>query len=250
MKKSILILISLLIVTTGFAQFSVGPRIGVNFSTVSGKDFWGGDYKHKWITGLVVGAVGEYPFSDMISLDAEILYITSGAKYIYKLDEGDRAVGQDEGYWKETYGNLQIPILAKFNFGDEIQFYGNLGPYFSLVLCGKYKDVVDVYNYEQKGKIKFKDEPDNYEGDDWYLNSDNYHTYDIGMYIGAGAKKQLGPGVLSFDARFGLGFIDWNKFKNKDDKPNDYKAYHNRNISISFAYTIDFGDDNAMRYFK
>lgn len=249
MKKLFLSIISLLVVTSGFAQFSVGPRIGVNFSTVSGKDYWSGDFKHKWITGLVVGVVGEYPFSDMISLDAEILYITSGGKYIYKLDEGERAVGNDEGYWKETYGNLQIPILAKFNFGNDIQFYGNLGPYFSLILCGKYKEEIEAYNYSQKGKIKYKKEPDNYNGDDWYFDPKYYHTYDIGLYIGGGAKKQLGPGVLSFDARFGLGFIDWNKFENKDDKPDDYKAYKNRNISVSFAYTIDFGSDEARRYF-
>lgn len=248
MKKLIIFLITLFIMSSAFAQFSVGPRIGVNFSTVSGKDFWNGDYKHKWITGVVAGVVGEYAFTDMISLDAEILYITSGAKYIYKIGDA-RAVGEDEGYWKETYGNLQIPILARFNFGNDIQFYGNLGPYFSLILCGKYKDVVEAYSYEQKGKIKFKKEPDNYNGDDWYLDPKEYNKYDIGLYFGAGAKKQVGPGVLSFDARFGLGFIDYNKFENKDDKPDGYKGYKNRNISLSFAYTIDFKSDEARRYF-
>jgi len=246
MKKFTILFVILLFASSSFGQYSVGPRLGVNFSTVSGKDYWG-ETKHKWTTGIVVGAVGEYVFTDLISLDAEILYITSGAKYLYDISDGENR-SSNEGYWKESYGNLQIPILVKFTIGDEIQFYGNLGPYFNLILCGKYKDKVEAYNYEQKGKIKIKERPNGYSGDDWYLDPDEYRKFDIGMYIGVGAQKKIGPGLLTFDVRFGLGFMDFNKFENKDDKPDGYKPYKNRNISLSVTYMYPFGKDKATRF--
>lgn len=247
MKKITILFACIIFASYSFGQWSVGPRLGVNFSTVSGENYWG-ETKHKWITGFVVGAVGEYALTDLISLDAELLYITSGAKYLYDVDEESRATV--EGYWKESYGNLQIPILVKATIGDDIRFYGNAGPYFSLIIHGKYKDKVEDYNYERSGKIKFKERPDNYDGDDWYLDPDEYNKYDIGIYIGAGAEKKLGPGVLVFDARFGLGFIDSNKFEDKNDKPDDYKAYKNRNISLTLAYMFGFGKDTAARFYN
>jgi len=36
-----------------------------------------------------------------------------------------------------------------------------------------------------------------------------------------------------------MGFLDHNKFDNKDDKPEDYKAFKNICIGITVAYLYD-----------
>ena len=60
------------------------------------------------------------------------------------------------------------------------------------------------------------------------------------VYIfGGGVQKQLGPGKLAFDLRFGLGLIDTHQFPEGQTKPNGYKPYKNRNISMTFAYMFE-----------
>jgi hypothetical protein len=242
MKKFTLLFSLVFLSAFSFAQWSYGPRIGLNFSTVSGQ-WWSDEGDHYWITGFEAGAVGNYAMNDNFSVGAELLYITSGVKYEWLLeDEASRSVNSSsDAYWIERYGNLRIPIYAKYMMGDKFKYYGIIGPYFNFVLCGKYKDVIESRDYEQKGKIKFGDEPENYDGDDWYINSSGYYNvrrFDIGMYFGIGGQRELGSGSLGVEFRAGLGLIDTYNFDNNDDKNDDYKPYKNRNLTLSFLYTL------------
>jgi len=241
MKKIILLLSLVFFSTLSFAQWSFGPRIGLNFSTVSGQ-WWSDEGEHYWITGFEAGGVANYALDDMLSIGSELLFISSGVKYEWLLDESASRSTQasTDTYWIERYGNLRMPIYAKVTFGDKIKYYGILGPYFDIVLCGKYKDVING-DVTDKGKIKFGDEPDNYDGDDWYINQPGYYKirrFDMGLYIGAGGQYELGEGSLGFEFRFGLGFLDTYNFDNNEDKSSDYKPYKNRNITLSFVYTM------------
>ena len=156
MKKITLLIFITLLTFSVSAQWSYGPRLGLNFSTISGQWF-DDEGEHYWITGFEAGGVGNYAIDDNLSIGAELLYITSGAKFEWLLyDEGDRSVNSSpDAYWIERYGNLRLPIYAKYMMGDEFKYYGILGPYFNYVLCGKYKDVISSQDYEEKGKIKF-----------------------------------------------------------------------------------------------
>ena len=139
MKKLLSVLIVFLFVIPVFAQWQVGPRLGMNFSTCSGKYSEYDTEKSGWIPGIVVGAVAERPFNDMISGVGEILFITSGAKYTYTYEGEEESRAEECGY-VERYGKIQIPLLAKFTFGEEFQYYGASGPYFGFAICGKTKD--------------------------------------------------------------------------------------------------------------
>jgi hypothetical protein len=59
------------------------------------------------------------------------------------------------------------------------------------------------------------------------------------LYLGGGVQKQLGPGKLAFDLRFGLGLTDTYQFSDDHEKPDGYKPYKNRNISMTFAYMFE-----------
>lgn len=226
----------LLFANLGFGQWEFGARLGANFSTISVANAWN-DVDHRWIPGRVLGAVVVYNINDDFSVVSEMLHITSGAKFNYNYyPDESRSSDATNAHWKEIYSNIQIPILAKFKFGETYQFYGVLGPYFNYNLGGRYKNVWP--DNELKGKIRFGDSPDNYSGYDWYLNKDYYRRFDVGMYIGAGVQRKLGPGNLAIDLRFGLGFLDTNKSANPNTQNEGYKPYKNRNISISAAYTF------------
>lgn len=218
MKKFLAILMMTLFVVPTFAQWTVGPRLGLNLSTCSGKWSEYDDEKSKWIPGIVVGGVAEYPITDMISGVGELLFISSGAKYTYTY-EGEEESRDEECGYVERYGKIQIPLLAKYTFGEDFQYYGSAGPYASITICGKY------INKDTDTKEK--------------IPSDAYKTFGFGLYFGGGVQKQLGPGTLAFDLRFGLGLTDSYQFPDDQEKPNGYKPYKNRNISMTFAYMFD-----------
>lgn len=217
MKRLLVVLMISLFVAPVFAQWTVGPRLGLNLSTCSGKYSEYDDEKSKWIPGIVVGGVAEYPFTDMISGVGELLFLSSGAKYTYTYEE--EGYKSEECGYIERYGKIQIPLLAKFTFGEDIQFYGDIGPYFDFTICGKYIDK-DAGTKEK-------------------IPSDAYKSFGMGLYMGAGAQRQLGQGKLAFDFRFGLGFLDSYQFPDGQEKPNGYKPYKNRNISLTFAYMFE-----------
>lgn len=241
MKKYILCAIAFFLSSFVFGQWNVGARAGLNFSTLSGSDYWG-ETDHGWIVGRIIGVVATYSLNDQLAIIGEINNITSGGSFKYDyLGEG-RAMDSDEGQWKEIYNNIQIPVMVKYTVGDDIQFYGEIGPYFSYTFSGKYKDKIEAVNYDDKGKIKFvKDYPDDPAENTWYLEKEYFRQCDVGLNIGVGAQRELWKGSISVDFRFGLGFLDFNKFPD-DDKPNDYKPYKNRNIALSIAYILPVGE--------
>ncbi|HDO26808.1 MAG TPA: PorT family protein [Bacteroidetes bacterium] len=241
MKKLLILFMTVLLALPGFSQFSVGPRLGVNFAKITGKYNKDDDSKGGWITGLEFGAVGNYEFSDMISLTAELLFITDGDKTSFNVSDGEKSTLSSEYDYKfsERYHYMQLPVLVKFVFGSDFQFYGNLGPYFGYKIGGHYKTNFD--NNTTKGRIRFK--KDKVKDDDWYQDPKDYRRFDLGMYLGGGVQKQVGPGKLGADLRFGMGFLDTNKFDSKDDKQNakdnGYKSFRNMNISLTLTYMYD-----------
>lgn len=244
MNKILLFSISILLVATSYGQgekkWEVGGELGFNLSTVSGQYSEDDDSKHKWIGTPTIGVTGAYNFTPMIAVVAGLYMIKSGATYVYTY--GENVNENIEFSQRERYTNLRIPIAARFMWGTTWQYYGIFGLYVSKILCGKYVDKEPANNYEQKGKIKFGDEPENYEGDDWYLSTDRFRRLTIGLQFGAGVRKMLGPGYVAFNAGFGLGLCDFYKWDGTNSagepykKPDGYKKFSDRNISFVLAY--------------
>ena len=239
MKKLLFFSVFLFLLTTVFGQspWWVGGKLGINFTTVNGK--YGNNYSsdNKWITSPLFGATAMYSFSDLIGISAELNLAKSGALYDLTFIGSDGTEG--EGTLKERYTTIQIPVHARFTFGETWQFFAYGGFYWSYILCGKYVAKSEYFD-DFSGKIKFGDRPEDYNGDDMYLDKDYNRRMDIGLNIGGGVQRQLGPGALLLDLRFGLGFLDSNKFPD-DDKPDGYKPFLNRSLSLSVAYIFNLG---------
>ncbi|MCF6342911.1 MAG: hypothetical protein L3J31_08920 [Bacteroidales bacterium] len=71
----------------------------------------------------------------------------------------------------------------------------------------------------------------------WVSTAEYYRRLNIGLQLGAGIRRALGPGYLSFNLLFGMGFLDFYKWADKNDRPEGYKAYRDRNLSFQFGYT-------------
>ena len=243
MKKFLILFTILLFAFSSIGQFSVGARAGLNLATLTGK-YYDDDSKSGWIATPVFGAVGSYEYTDMISFNAELLFITIGdkTKYLY---EGEKSSLSEYDYTlTERYHYIQFPILAKFSFGSDISFYGNVGPYCGYKMGGHYKS--DENGHITEGRVRFKE--DKLEENDWLFDPDYERRFDFGMYIGGGAGRELGPGRIEADLRLGIGFLDHNKFDSKEDKPDGYKSFRTMNICLTIAYLYPFGKEQATRY--
>jgi hypothetical protein len=120
----ILMLVTLLIYTqTLSAQMPIkyGVKFGGNFSNFSGKGSSGALTK---FTGTL-GAFVNHSVNDMFGVQAELLYIRKGARYV----QGANSTL----VYKFDY--LEIPVLAKImkTFQDQV-FYGLAGPQFDIKL--------------------------------------------------------------------------------------------------------------------
>ncbi|NOX84455.1 MAG: PorT family protein [Chlorobi bacterium] len=237
MKYFVLLFMVLLLMNPTFGQdkkWEIGGELGVNLSTTGGRWDKNDDTKNKWIATPLIGAQVAYNFTSMIALMAGFYMMKSGALYI---TENLYQETTYEARQRERFTTLRLPVLARFMWGTTWQYYGLFGFYLSKRLGGKYVYKIPSQDFEQSGKIKFKKNPDDSgEGDDWILDTKDYRRLDFGLSVGGGVRRQLGPGYLSFNVLFGLGFLDFYKWENKNDKPDGYKPYNNRNLSFQFGY--------------
>jgi len=245
MKKTLFLFVAILFANVTFSQTSFGVRVGLNSATLSGKESSEDKTDYKAVNGMVFGAVVEQHATDMLSVQFELLYLQKGAQGTGSMTYW----GTSFDYTSKIYLNsIELPILLKATFGDNLKFYGNVGPYFNYALGGKYETETVTSNTTETadGKLIFKKEPDNYKGDDNYYDPDEYNRLDWGLYFGGGLGMHLGPGLLSLDIRYGLGFSSFYKDAHfdkvqldgstKNIVPDGYEAFKNRNLTISLSY--------------
>jgi hypothetical protein len=239
MKKILLLFLLMLAVPTIRAQFSLGARASFNMAGQSGSMGLWDDSNYRWIYCFNPGIVASYRFSDLFSLQLETNYANTGSKADITITDETGNLLLD-ATMKSLFRSIQIPLLARFSFGNDLRYFGEAGPYFDLIVEGKYK--LKYQDEVVKGTIKIKEKPDNDTGDNdvIYLDPDMRRKTDLGLYFGAGIEKKAGPGDLVFDVRFGLGFLDIYTI-DETDKPQDYKPFRNRMLNVSLAYLFNLG---------
>jgi hypothetical protein len=130
MKKTLLSL-ALLAGITSAAQAQTGLKLGLkggfNGATFSGTDSKGSEYK----AGFAAGGVLNYGFTDMFSVQGELLYSQKGGSR----DGITYATGKNDGTTKTTLGYIDVPILLKVNAGDDGKgLFFEAGPQGSFVM--------------------------------------------------------------------------------------------------------------------
>jgi len=243
MKKLLTLIIVVCSVMTTLGQYSAGLRTGINFSNVGGKWNSDDDSKSSMTIGPVVAGVGQYDFSDVFSLNAELGYMTMGQKLTSTYEGDARAIDAVTYIERWRFNCIMMALFTRAMFGGPlISTFIYLGPCFIRKFGGIL--VVDDGTNSSQSNVVWGPWPSRESSDDFYVDPEYNRRCDLRMCLGAGAGKDLGPGRLELDLRFGFGLLDLNKFDSKEDKQDakdkGYKPYRSFNIGLTLAYMYDF----------
>jgi len=198
MKTKGLILsgVLILIVSIASAQLKFGLKEGINFSTQSelGMLWDNNDIK----TGFTIGAVVDYRFHPIISIQTEINYKSEGLAY-------ERTESNSKKEFKRNYDYYSIPLLVKGRFSEQlglnekwsVSFYG--GPYYSYLRSAEAE-------VKENGISTVSDFEDNSNKSDW------------GFIFGLETSRNFTVGELFFDLRYEMGLNDVTENENIKNK--------------------------------
>lgn len=245
MKKQYLIIIlcacfSFMAHLSNAQKIGVGVKGGLNFSSTSGELNSTGlngstTFNKESVTGYSFGAYGFFKFNPIIALQLEANFTQLGYKTtttsIVQIGGGATMSGSSVG--EATFNYLQIPVLLRVEKGfSDFRVWGNAGPYVGLSLGGKRKFVATTIG-GFTGNQTLTDERNLKSGDD-------IKSVDVGLMGGVGAGYKVGPGYITFDARYMLALTTYNPdtaLSSPGFNPNDFK---NRSIMLSLGYMFEF----------
>lgn len=199
MTRFIFILIlGFAIVSTSYAgEFTAkGITLGLNFAESSGRFVSDLSYKK----GICAGGFVVYSFSDMYSIQTELLYSVKG----YKIDKQDFKVNA-------TFKYLEFPLLLKYMALKNEAFKTNLliGPSLGYSLDATFTS--KFTSFSDFGEIQ------------------NFRDFDFGAIIGLNVSIPTNIGDIILDIRYNLGLLSW------DEKRDEFK---NRAITTMVGYSL------------
>ena len=170
---AVLLAVVALAASPAYAQVTGGIKVGVNFADIKYEDDEG-EQEFDRRTGLAVGGFVDVPVAPAVSFQPEILYSQKGAKFTDDFDGTEFTL---------KYDVIQIPLLAKLNFGGDSAARGFIvvGPAFSF-----------------NTKANIEDE-DGTEVDDL---EDEVEKVDFSGIIGAGVQFGMGMVEVRYDHGF------------------------------------------------
>ncbi len=199
-----------IMVSPAFSQLSVGPRLGVNFSTWVASEDLELDLKSR--ASILFGVVAEVRISENFAVQPELDFIQKG------FSSEEVTTGSSSGHTDLIINHIEIPILAKFgkDFGPA-RVDVLIGPSFSYGLNGKFKTTFTV-----NGDTTV-------DTDEIDFEEDEFSRSDLSLQIGAAASKKLGETAnVFFDIRYLLGLTNINNSGSDDEA-------HNRIFAISIG---------------
>ena len=159
-------------------QLSIGPRVGMNFSSMKNLD---GSMSTNGFTG---GATMNYRFLDFLGFSVDALYSAEGAKYVVDFDQS-----KIKYITRLTY--LRVPVLLNAYLGKEdapIRAKIMLGPAIGFLLDAK--SDLDVNGFSAE----------------FDMNKSDFKSTDFGAIAGAGIDFVLTDRtILNLDGRYYFG---------------------------------------------
>ena len=199
MKKYFMFVFAFVALTAlSFAQMQIGPKAGLNLSTLNGSDVDNAESK----TGFVGGIFFMYQFSNMFAVQPEAYYTMKGAK----------SKGNLEGYdytatWSLDY--IEIPVLLKLIIplqNTKINPAIFAGP--SVAFNTTHKIKVEAGGQSSEQDI-----------------SDITST-DFGLVFGGGVGFPVSNNELGFDVRYTLGLATIDDSAEKADVKNGVWSFN------------------------
>lgn len=136
---------------------SVGIKGGVNFTNLYTEDV----DDNNVLTSFNAGLFANFPVSNSVSLQPELLYSRKGSELVY-----DNVFASGTTKLKLNY--LELPVLLKLNVTPNFNIH--LGPYVAYLLDGK------ATNETDSGSFDFEENIDN----------DDLNKWDYGLSAGVG----------------------------------------------------------------
>ena len=193
----VLIVLVIMIQPT-FAQDSAtefGVKVGLNFANFS----WDiPDESFETVSAIKfgVGGILLYPLSELLHIQAELMYLQKGAK----LDVLERF--KVDSKWKFAY--LSVPVLGRYNLGSgDASTYIVAGPEFGYLLSA------EVETLEGSEDVK-----------------DEFKSIEFGIGVGAGVSMNMGSTPMFGEVRYSMGLSDL------DDSSDDDSSVKSMGIQL------------------
>lgn len=230
-KINLFLLIVLLPLVLSSQQFSVGVKDGLTISGIKGwysfKNFKSTNIEKS--LGHSFGLILNYQLSKSIILQTEINYEMKG------FDFGQSLMGGGlKGNYSLNY--LTVPIIAHFEIGKKVKYYGYTGVYFGFLI--KAENYTSLTSLVSSGLVVY---------DLTYDPTNVFNKYEFGGLVGLGIKFPLCEKVYLFiDTRYNFGLTKTAKNTDFDyesnhwypETPDNFQNVYNRSLSISLGILI------------
>lgn len=248
MKRIYLVIVVILFSVAAYGQTAVGIKAGMNFSTMNhGEDF---DEKfdnldRPFQIGFNFGLGADLYVNETFSLYTELMYTQKGDSYEGTGTATNPTSGEQVQIFEETeitLNYLEVPLLARFKFGDMSKFYLNIGPTFGYWLGGNIE-----YEYQRGGdtediedRIVFKDRNEVTDADRGnVLVNEDVNRFELGAALGTGVM--LGEKFnIDFRYTFGITGIHENGGFDQDE------TWKNNVLSFSIGYFFRGADPRSI----
>jgi hypothetical protein len=230
MKILLISIIGMALCNTINAQLQVGLKGGISVPELKGNNEQSKGYTSR--LAVYAGVLGEFPMTRTVSIQPEINFSPQGGqrKGLQQIP-ADAISGITLPAGTNLYANfrsttildyIEIPVLAKFTFGNKLKYYACLGPHISFLVKAKTETSGTSLIYlDESGTTPLM--KDGYPLPAISLD----HTTDIkesiknvnaGIQGGLGIQYFLGPGSIFVDGRAILGLIDIQTHPETDGK--------------------------------
>lgn len=233
MKKTLLSLGALMLVSSGYAQMTIGAKGGLNYTSWSTKYEEEPDEKPDNPSGIGfhLGGYANFGLSDNIGIQPELLYSMRsgkadgshtevvdmfGSTYTYESDYTD----------KSSYGYIELPILLNLAVSEKLHVH--VGPGFGFLMGGKVSSEGTTTTTVTTGgssTTTSEDFSDEVSGSD---ATEGMNKTEIGGIIGLAYQ---GEGPLGFSLRYWRGL-------NPVNEETDFATVKTNLIQLSVSYAF------------
>lgn len=213
-SRMLMVLAVFVLATAGFAtanEVTFGVHGGLSIPDIRGSstDIFSQGFTSR--QGPFFGISLETQVSPLFSLVAEINYTSQGGKkngmqVITNVPPGfptDIYLYAD--FKNETILDyLEVPVLARLNFGRRLRFFVNAGPYVGILVRARAVTSGSSLIYlDQAGTQPIISSPVSFDANTDV--KDSLRSTNIGLYAGGGVKYPVGFGAFILEAHFQLG---------------------------------------------
>jgi len=228
MKKTIIVLLAITIISVTTTNAQVYLQGGLNIANISTSND-GQTQKANAIGSFNAGFMGRFGISDFFDLETGAIFTGQGAKST--TNYGTNIITTT---LRPYYVQVPLNAVVKFPLGDPKVTKANIfvfaGPYAAIGVGGHSTTTNSLDGSQQTNSIKFDNE-DPFTSDQENAAYDKLKLWDFGINMGGG----IDFGTVLIKAQYGLGLTKINS-EEGDNEKNDKDKY--RTVSISLGIKL------------